>query len=384
MRLLITAPAGLGHVHPLLPLARAARDRDHDVVLATDAETCARVERTGIRAVAAGVTLAERQRRSLERFGSATPPTGRDHADFGFPRVFGVAAMPPMVEDLRRVVAELRPDLIVHDAAELAAPLVAAEHGIRHATHSFGTTVPLHRLAMTGELTSELWANAGLEQPAYAGLFDDIYIDIRPPSLAGHPPAGTLVLPERPTSSDMVGGELPPFVSSGDDRPLVYVTLGTIFSNAEILRSTISALAAARVRILITVGPHGDPAVLGPLPDHVHVERYVPQALLFEHCDVVISHAGSGTFLGALSHGLPLLCLPQAADQFLNADAGVEVGAALAIEPADITAASIRDAVDELLGVPSYRSNARRIADEIASMPTATEVVEQLEQLVRQ
>ena len=40
--------------------------------------------------------------------------------------------------------------------------------------------------------------------------------------------------------------------------------------------------ATRRVRVLVTVGPAGDPAALGPQPGHVRVERYVPQTRFSE------------------------------------------------------------------------------------------------------
>jgi len=382
VRVLVTAPAGLGHVHPLLPLCEALQQGGHSVVVATDADTCVLVERTGLSAVPAGLRLAQRQQRAVELAGLQSPPKGREHGDFGFPYVFGAAAMPVMLDDLRAIVPQMAPDVILHDAAELAAPLVAMEFGIRHVTHSFGTTVPLHRLAVAAELTKDLWSRAGLQQPAHAGVFDDIYVDIRPPSLPGHPPLDTRVLAMRPAPSDALGGQLPSLATRKAADPLVYLTLGTMFGSAELLRMAVDALADAPVRVLVTIGPSGDPTALGELPSHMHVERYVPQTLLLQHCDIVASHAGSGTFLGALAHGVPQLCMPQGADQFLNADAAAEVGAGIAIEPTEVSAAKIRAAVDELLSAHQYRAAARRLADEIACMPTPTEVAEQLEQLV--
>ena len=61
-------------------------------------------------------------------------------------------------------------------------------------------------------------------------------------------------------------------------------------------------------------------------PGRVRVERYVPQALVLPNRDVVISHAESGSVLAAAAQGLPQLCLPQGADQFLNAAAVESAG----------------------------------------------------------
>ena len=380
MRMLFTAPAGIGHLHPLLPLARAVRDRGHEVRFASDAANCAAAERVGLTATPAGVSGAKRRELVGEMFGvdvDAAAP--RERADILVPYGFGGAAAPEMAHALREVVADWPPDLVVHDPLDFAAPLIAAELGVHHLAHSFGSTVPAHRLQTAETFVSPLWEQAGLTPPVLCGVFDDVYVDIRPPSLPGHPPAGTRVLTERPTPADALGGDLPAIVTDARDQPLVYLTLGTVWADAELLRSAIAALSALDVRVLVTVGPHGDPEALGDVRDGVQVLRYVPQPSLLPHCDVVVSHAGSGTFLGTLSHGLPQLCLPQGADQFLNADAAVELGAALLLEGADATGQAIAAAVSELIGSPAYRSVAQELAAEIARMPSPGDVAAALE-----
>jgi UDP:flavonoid glycosyltransferase YjiC (YdhE family) len=382
MRVLFTAVAGTGHVHPLLPLAVAVHERGHDVVFAAEASACAAIQRHGLRAAPAGLSAAARAQEHAARFGidrATVPP--REHADMMFPYGFGAVATPPMVDALHDLTSDWRPDLLVHDATELAAVFVAAELGVRHASHSFGTTPPAHRLAAAGEQTRQLWDESGLEQPELAGLFSDVFIDIRPSMLPGHPPAGTHVIRERPAAGDIHGGELPEIATGWDDRPLVYVTFGTVMNDPELLRRVLTEVTAFDVRVIATVGPGRDPAEVGEVADNVHMTSYVPQGSLFPHCDVVISHAGSGTFLGAYAHGIPQLCLPRGADQFLNADAAADIGAAISIEPDAVDAASIRAAVSDLLMSSSYRSVAREIAAEIAAMPSADDVAAELEQL---
>ena len=99
-----------------------------------------------------------------------------------------------------------------------------------------------------------------------------------------------------------------------------------------------------------TVGPAADSGVLGTQPAHVRVEQYVPQTALLPHCDVVVSHAGSGTVLGTVALGVPQLCLPQGADQFLNASAVAGAGAGISLAPDAATPEAIADAVARGLG----------------------------------
>jgi UDP:flavonoid glycosyltransferase YjiC (YdhE family) len=110
----------------------------------------------------------------------------------------------------------------------------------------------------------------------------------------------------------------------------------------------------------------------------VHVARYIPQTQLLEHCAVVVSHAGSGTFLAALAAGLPQVCIPQAADQFFNAAACAKAGAGIAVGPDALSVEAVRDAVGTLLDDTTHRDAARRVSREIASMPSPSDVVDKL------
>ena len=147
------------------------------------------------------------------------------------------------------------------------------------------------------------------------------------------------------------------------------------------LDRVLEGLSELDVRVVVTLGNQGDPEALGPQPPNVHIARYIPQTQLLKHCSLVISHAGSGTFLAALGEGLPQLCLPQAADQFLNAAASARAGAGISIQPGEMTAHGVRDAVQKLLSEESFREAAGRLKDEIAAMPSPAEVGEALGRL---
>jgi MGT family glycosyltransferase len=162
----------------------------------------------------------------------------------------------------------------------------------------------------------------------------------------------------------------------------VYVTMGTVFNEPDPLRRAVEGIRELPVRVLATVGPAAEPALLGDQPEHVRVERYVPQTALLPHCAVVVSHGGSGTILGALALGLPQVCLPQGADQFLNADAVAASGAGLSIAPAAATAAAVSSAVATVLSQDGYREAAQRVASSIGTMPEPADVASVLETLV--
>ena len=131
--------------------------------------------------------------------------------------------------------------------------------------------------------------------------------------------------------------------------------------------------------MVITVGDLNDPAAFGELSRTVHVEKWLALSPLLARCDAVLCHAGSGTTLAALAAGLPLVLVPQGADQFDNARACERAGAARVLMPDRVTPAAVRDAVRTVLQDDSTeRAAARTLAAEIAAMPSATRVVNEL------
>lgn len=160
--------------------------------------------------------------------------------------------------------------------------------------------------------------------------------------------------------------------------PLVYVTFGTLFQDPAALAAVVTGARLAGARVIVTVGPHGDPDSLGPQPSNVQVARYVPQEQLLSRCSAVASHGGSGTFLAAASAGVPQLCVPLAADQFLNAAACERAGIGLALTAASVDVEQARVAVAQLSAEERFAAAARRTSAELAAMPAPGEVASQI------
>ena len=387
MRVLFTSPAGLGHIHPMVPLARAMAGRGHDVLWAAPVDGVGHVERAGLRAVttgAAGLTRPAEVRRRFPEL-DALSPAEMPNVIFG--KMFGAVAAPAILDELARVALEWHPDLVVADAAEFAGHIVAAELGVPSVTKGFGPLLPERRVAAVDAEVAPLWRARGLEPRPYGGSYDHLYLDIYPPALqpsqpAAHVPRRQLL---RPVTDDGQLEESTPLPLPGapEGAPLVYVTMGTVFNDPRPLQVVLAAVVQLDARLLVTVGPHGDPDVLGPQPARVRVERYVPQTTVLPHCHVVVSHAGSGTSLAALALGLPQLCLPQGADQFLNAAAVASAGAGISLAPGEASVDSVRDAVARLVAEPSFSDSAGRVGASIASMPSPDDVAAVLETLPR-
>jgi UDP:flavonoid glycosyltransferase YjiC (YdhE family) len=79
-----------------------------------------------------------------------------------------------------------------------------------------------------------------------------------------------------------------------------------------------------------------------------------------------------------------MVLVPQGADRFDNAPACERAGAARILLPGEVTADAFRDAVRAVLAPhSSERAAARALAAEVASMPSAATVAEDLESITR-
>jgi UDP:flavonoid glycosyltransferase YjiC (YdhE family) len=379
VRVLFSSTWGHGHVLPMVPLARAFAEAGHQVLWAVPGPSAGLVTDAGLTAATAGLDAVgiAMVLRAMREGTAPLPPQQR--AGYVFPTMFGAGTTPAMVADLLPLARDWRPDLMVHEQAELGAPLVAAVTGVPSVTHAFGGAVPAAFVVDAGERLAGLWRQHGVEPRPYAGAFASGYLDICPPAVQTVPTDHVGVRhPLRPVAWNPPGE---PDAEPAGDAPLVYVTLGTAHRDDETLLAAVQGLGGLDVRVLVAVGPGGDPAALGPAPANVVVRRWVDQAAVLPRCALVVSHTGSGTFLGALAQGLPQLCLPQAADQFRNAEGAARSGTGLVLRPGEVTADAVAAAVSRLLADDAVRTAAGAVAAQIAAMPSPADVVRTLEQV---
>lgn len=360
---MFAALAAHGHTYPLIPLATAAVQAGHNVVFAAGETFLPTLRGAGLTAVPAGLSI-------RAAFAGIEPGP----ADERIGRVLGDVLPRRMVADLTPLLAEHRPDAVIHDVATLGAPLAAQAHGVPALGHTFGRMFVNNMSAAMVAAYTAFAAELDLEPFPASQVFD-----VCPPSVQFEDfLARADRVPLRPVGWSGSGA----LVERTPGRPLVYLTLGTAFATVPVLRAAIDGLARLPVDVLVAAGPVIDLAALGEVPPHVRVRQWVSQAAVLPHVDLVVHHGGSGTMLGAFAEGRPQLVLPQGADQFTNADAVVSSGAGARLLPTELTSEAVTVTARALLADPSVREAARRLADEVAAMPSPREVAGRLPALV--
>jgi UDP:flavonoid glycosyltransferase YjiC (YdhE family) len=356
---------GAGHLGPLLPLLAAARRRGDETLVVGPPALAELVESTGYRFRAGAEPPEEQVAPIRERL--ATAPR-REASILGNRELFGRLAARAMLPALAAVCDDWRPDLILRDPCEYASAIVAAERGIPVAQVGIS-------LAEVEEGAIEVAAPAleELRPGLPAELLHCTYLTRFPESLDPSPFPATVRLRE-PRAERL---EPLPDWWGGSDAPLVYLTFGTVLGHmsiaAEAYRRLVAAVAGLDVRGLLTVGRRFDPAALGAVPGNVHVERWVEQERVLAEAELVVCHGGSGSALGALASGVPLVLVPRFADQFENGRRIAAAGAGVVAEPD-----GIRQAIEAVLADPSYRRRAESVAAEMAAAPAVDEALADL------
>lgn len=374
MRILFSTTPLDGHFRPLLPLARALQARGHEVAFATEQGWHPVVEAEGFAALSAGPPHAEaweHVRRTLR----PELANSEHHLDDVFALLFAEGHGVRKVARLVEAVRQWRADAVVYESADLAAPVAAAALGITAVHHSWGALLPLEWYERAATAMSAGWRSVGLEPRPRCGAFDGLYVDLSPPSFALESPPGETV-PLRPVAAEP---EPPPPWVAGLEAPVVYATLGTLFNDPALLRLLADAAAPAAGSVVVTTGRDVDPADLGTVAPNVRVERFVRQAHVVPACAAVVAHGGSGSTLGTVAHGVPLVLLPMGADQFDVALRCERAGAGVVVRPEDVTVETVEAALRRVLDDPAYAQAAHALADEIAAMPSPGEVAAAVE-----
>ncbi|MFJ3672445.1 glycosyltransferase [Streptomyces sp. NPDC090106] len=375
MRILFSSTPQHGHLLPGLPLARAFRDRGDEVAAITSASFGPLFAAEGITLLPVGPEIPELLMEAA-RLAGVDDPTVPDPAVAA--ELFAGARIDLTADAAIAAARAFDPDLIVAEATDYVGPLVAAALEVPYAKLAFGPLIPAQFTDVFDAVAERRHKERDLTVPGPTW-----YLDPCPEALQGpdwQAPQGRLPLrPEAhrgPRTPDTTVSTAP----GNGHRPKVLLSFGTHFAAPHVLRPVIEALAA-KTDLVVTLGLTATAADYGDGFDQVEFVGFTPLAELLDGVDLVVTHGGAGTTLGTLSRGLPMVVVPQGADQFLQAGAvaGSRTGVAV-MPPAGPEA--VAEAVIEVLDSAEYRDNAGRAAEQIAAMPSPREVADQLAALL--
>jgi UDP:flavonoid glycosyltransferase YjiC (YdhE family) len=355
LSVLIATWASGGNLPPLLALGGLLRRAGHRVQILTSTATQEPARRDDFETIA---------------YRTAAQPDTSVPLEVNAADVFRTLAGVEIARDVGEVFAEARPDVLVTDCmlpAALAAAQAASIPAVSVVHFLYGPA--RKQMAKSGEGwttdTDQLNATRtrlGLP-PAVGGLAAWETVDLL---LVTAPLWLDLDIsyPSNVVHAGPVGVRTT--APSRGDRPLVAVSFSTteMVGQAALLQRVCGALEEHGIDTVLTLGGVRPEPLAAPR--NVEVVDFADHDELFPRCDAIVTHAGLGTVLRALAHGVPLLMLPLGRDQHINAARLAELGAGIHLER-DAPPASIRQALDHLTTAPGFRKAAAAAAARIAA-----------------
>ncbi|MCX4626846.1 macrolide-inactivating glycosyltransferase [Streptomyces sp. NBC_01443] len=370
--------AAHGHVNPSIEVIRELVVRGHRVSYAIPASFAEKIAETGATPVIWNSTL----------------PTDDEPEAWGTELIDNIE---PFLNDAVQALPQLaaafegdEPDLVIHDITSYPAPVLAHRWGVP------AVSLSPNLVAWTGyeeevaaPMTAELRASE--RGQAYYARFrswlDENGIDEDSDRFVGRPRRSIVLIPRAlQPQADRVDESVYTFVGAchGDrsadqgtwERPaaaegkkVLLVSLGSTFTKQPAFyRACIEAFGdLPDWHVVLQIGKFTDEAELGAVPANVEVHRWVPQLDILRRADAFITHAGAGGSQEGLATGTPMVAVPQAVDQFANADMLQGLGVARHIPMEEADAPTLREAVLALLADPEVAARAEAVRAQMAS-----------------
>ncbi|MFD7230167.1 macrolide-inactivating glycosyltransferase [Streptomyces sp. NPDC059881] len=360
--------AAHGHVNPSLEVIRELVARGHRVSYAIPPAFAEKVAATGAEPVLYTSTL----------------PTDDEPEAWGTELIDNIE---PFLRDAIQALPQLaeafagdEPDLVLHDITSYPARVLAHRWGVPAVSLSPNLVAWDGYEEEVGEPMT-----AGLKESergrAYYARFEawlaENGIDTHPDPFVGRPRRSLVLIPRAlQPNADRVDESVHTFVGAcqgerGEQgqwrRPagaekVLLVSLGSTFTKQPAFyRECVKAFGdLPGWHVVLQIGAFVDAAELGPLPANVEAHNWVPQLAILKQADAFITHAGAGGSQEGLATATPMVAVPQAVDQFGNADMLASLGVARHVPMEEATADTLREAVLALAGDPEV---ARRLND---------------------
>ncbi|WP_434047933.1 MULTISPECIES: macrolide family glycosyltransferase [Sorangium] len=370
-----------GHVNPTIGLVRELVRSGFDVHYYTGARFEGLISSTGARFKDYGMTL----------------PTLDQSENLVHSTNIMLECGEILYERMRGELAELKPDLIIHDgvcgwakciAAALGVPAVssissfAMNESILRGLNSLPETVKFFArlflsrhgkrfFALVGRQNERLKAS-GLPVPA-RGL-DLVEFSTSPEKLnivystrAWQPQGSSF-----DNSYKFIGPTIAPRGEEAFDhekqenKPLVYVSMGTILNrDVNLYRTCFQALGDLDVSVILSAGKGADLLKGQEIPGNFRVYSHVPQIEVLKMADLFVSQGGLNSVNEAMFFEVPMVVVPVTGEQTLNARRVSEAGAGILLKK--LGASTLRSAVERILRDPSYRRSCSTVSSDFKS-----------------
>lgn len=163
-----------------------------------------------------------------------------------------------------------------------------------------------------------------------------------------------------------------------EGKKVVYISLGTIFSNHSKDLNNLFFEAFANTDYVVVMAAHKVDLDQYKIPENFIIRDYVPQLEILKHTKVAITHAGMNSMGDLLYNKVPFVSIPLGADQFFLAHRAEELGATIVLDTNTITPQIIKNTVEKVTTQSSYAENIDKISNSFIEAGGYKKAVEEI------
>ncbi|WML58787.1 macrolide family glycosyltransferase [Neobacillus sp. PS2-9] len=168
-------------------------------------------------------------------------------------------------------------------------------------------------------------------------------------------------------------------------KSVIYISLGTVFNQAiDFYKLCFEAFGNCDHTVVMSIGNQSSLNELGEIPLNFIVKNYVPQTEVLKYAKLFITHGGMNSTNEGLYYGVPLIVLPQSADQPIIAGQVANIGAGIKLNMQGLTANQLREAADYVLNVPSFHKAVSNIKESMQKAGGYHRAVDEIFEFKRQ
>ncbi|MBL4952790.1 glycosyltransferase [Neobacillus sp. YIM B02564] len=169
------------------------------------------------------------------------------------------------------------------------------------------------------------------------------------------------------------------------EKSPIYISLGTVFNQAiDFYKLCFEAFGNTEHTVVMSIGEKVPQADLGEIPENFIVKNYLPQTEVLKYTKLFITHGGMNSVHEGLYFGVPLIVIPQSADQPVIADQVAKIGAGMPLQMQGLTAKQLRESADQVLSQPSFHQAAAKMKESLRKSGGYQQAVNEIFEFKRQ
>lgn len=183
---------------------------------------------------------------------------------------------------------------------------------------------------------------------------------------------GGMHLNEKTTKNKPLSQDITDYIAAAPDG-VIFMSLGSVTRSADMHPDKIDAFVKVFSKYLgkMRIIWKWENATLVNHPRNVIVGPEMPQQAILSHPNIklFITNGGSLSMFEAMYSAVPIVGIPMHGDQYFNVAQAVRNGLGVSLDFANITEASVENAVQQVLNTTVYHENAVRMRDLLVDNP---------------